>query len=316
MSRPFNGDLSDLIARGWKSYKMLSQAPEQLRPLCEAVAFFVDILRMAHDAIQENVNQLSASDRWLINSQKEAISMAFDQLETAFAGLRSGQQGIATIATMEGKFMAQSNQLSSFLELLQGYSREKISTALASIPGIESVASDWDALQVELERVGISKELARGNFFLIDQYLKENVSSVNRVVEVHELGVEIGGVVAPVHIDEDDPPPDYTPGSKQGTNEEKGQSLERTNMVVNHSDPEAAMATSSKSPPAYEFEEGQDETLDQDYAKYVKEAIENEAGGFAGSSRSPSHRSGTLAGPLIAAESSNSQGGSVSSNQI
>ncbi|KAI9053080.1 hypothetical protein LZ554_003349 [Drepanopeziza brunnea f. sp. 'monogermtubi'] len=307
MSRPFNGDLGDLIARGWKSYKMLSQAPEQLRPLCEAVAFFVDILRMAHDAIQENVNQLSASDRWLINSQKEAISMAFDQLETAFAGLRSGQQGIGTIATMEGKFMAQSNQLSSFLELLQGYSREKISTALASIPGIESVASDWDALQVELERVGISKELARENFFLIDQYLKENVSSLSRVVEVHEPLVE---------IDEDDAPPDYTPGSKQGTNEEKGQSLERPTMGMNHSDPEAAMATSSKSPPAYEFEEVQDETLDQDFAKYVKEAIENEAGGVEGSSRSPSHRSGTLAGPSNAAESSNSQGRSVSSNQI
>lgn len=73
---------------------------------------------MTHDAIQEN--ELSAADRWVINSQKETINVAFEQLEATLTGLRSGRLGLEMLASMEDKLIAQSNQLSSFLDILQG----------------------------------------------------------------------------------------------------------------------------------------------------------------------------------------------------
>lgn len=146
------------------------------------------------------------------------------------------------------------------------------------MPNIESIALDWESLQVELLKLGVSKDLAQENFFLIDEYLKEHVSGGNRVVEILEPEAETTRDMEAVHLNiADEELPGYTPGPKPGTIEEKVQSLEQTTMVMNHSDPEAAMATSSKSPPAYTFEEGQDETQDEDFARYIREAICNEA---------------------------------------
>lgn len=77
--------------------------------------------------------------------------------------------------------------------------------------------------------------------------------------------------------DKEDELPGYTPGAKRETIEEKVQSLEQASIVMSHSEPIEPMAATSKAPPAYTFEEGYDEQIDQNFNKYILDAVDAEA---------------------------------------
>ncbi|KAH6723217.1 hypothetical protein BKA61DRAFT_586017 [Leptodontidium sp. MPI-SDFR-AT-0119] len=282
MNRPFNGDLSDLIEKGWKNYRVLSQAPQQLKPLSDAVASTIAVLRLTHDAIQDI--QLSATDQWVINGQKDASNLVLEQLEGFIYGLRAQQLGFDGVAAVERKILDQVGQLSSLLEVLHGPARQDISTALSNIADVQSVAANWEDLQAELQKFGISDRLIQESFFFIDSWLKDNITEDNEATkepdDAKKVMIGPSRDLAAVQMNdenEDDKLPGYTPGAKRGTVEEKVQSLEQTTMIMNHSEPINLMATSSKAPPAYTFEEGHDEHVDQDFNRYIKEALDNEA---------------------------------------
>ncbi|KAG4443173.1 hypothetical protein IFR05_001315 [Cadophora sp. M221] len=285
MNRPFNGDLSDLIEKGWKNYRILSQAPQQLKPLSDAVASMIAVLRLAQDAIQDT--QLSATDQWVMNGQKDASNLVLDQLEGFIYGLRAQQLGFDGVASVERKILDQVGQLSSFLEVLHGPARQKISTALSNISDVQSVAANWEDLQAELQNFGISERLIQESFFFIDSWLKDNITEDIEAIEEPVEPDDAGKVMTSTSRDlaavqmnnenEDEELPGYTPGAKRGTIEEKVQSLGQTTMIINHSESIDLMATSSKAPPAYTFEEGHDEHVDQDFNRYIKEAVDNEA---------------------------------------
>merc|ERR1711939_667880 len=79
MSQSPSRDLSDLIEQAWKKYRVLSQAPPQLKPLSDAVLSLVGVLRLTLDVVQDC--QLSATDQWVINTQNEACRQVFEQLD-------------------------------------------------------------------------------------------------------------------------------------------------------------------------------------------------------------------------------------------
>ncbi|KAH7355015.1 hypothetical protein BKA65DRAFT_497483 [Rhexocercosporidium sp. MPI-PUGE-AT-0058] len=279
MNRPFNGDLSELIEKGWKNYRALSQAPQPLKALSDAVLSLIGMLRLTHDATQDA--QLSATDQWVINSQKGACSLVFEQLQGFIYGLRSQRLGFEGVGAIETKILDQTGQLSSFLEVLQGPPKQNISNALSKIPDIQSVAATWEDLQAEIQKFGFSERLIQDNFFFIDSWLKDNVTGASEVTEQSHDGGRVlaRGTrdLAAGHMDyEEEELPGYTPGARRGTIEEKVQSLEQTTLIMNHSEPIDMMATSSKAPPAYTFEEGHDEQVDQVFDRYIKEAVDNE----------------------------------------
>ena len=137
-------------------------------------------------------------------------------------------------------------------------------------------------MQAELQKLDISESLVQNSFFFIDSWLKDNITGSSQAAESFD---DAGGAknvlsrdLAAVHInDEDEELPGYTPGAKRGTIEEKVQSLEQTSIVMSHSEPIESMATTSKAPPAYTFEEGHDEQVDQDFNKYIQDAVDAEA---------------------------------------
>ncbi|PVH82065.1 hypothetical protein DL98DRAFT_514136 [Cadophora sp. DSE1049] len=279
MNQPPNRDLSDLIDKTWKKYRVLSQAPPQLKPLSDAVLSMIGVLRLTLDVVQDC--QLSATDQWVINTQNEACSQVFEQLDGFIYSLRSLQASSDAVAPIKDKILDQVGRLSSFLEVLQGPPRQKISTALSNIPDIQSVAGNWEDLQAELWKFDIPESLVQNNFFFIDSWIKDNITGSSDATEPFD---EVGGVktvlsrdLAAVNInDEDEELPGYTPGAKRGTIEEKVQSLEQTSMVMSHSEPIDSTATTSKAPPAYTFE-GHDEQVDQDFNKYIQDAVDAEA---------------------------------------
>lgn len=77
------------------------------------------MLRLTHDAIQDI--QLSATDQWVINGQKDASNLVLEQLEGFIYGLRAQQLGFDGVAAVERKILDQVGQLSSLLEVLHGY---------------------------------------------------------------------------------------------------------------------------------------------------------------------------------------------------
>ncbi|KAL2070718.1 hypothetical protein VTL71DRAFT_13744 [Oculimacula yallundae] len=280
MSGSYRGDLSDLIEKGWKNYKVLSQAPPQLKPLSNAVLSIIGVLRLTNDAIQES--KLSATEQWVIKGQKTEYSSVFDQLEIFIYCLRSRQSGYDGASAIETKILDLVDQNFSFLEVLQSSLKQDILNALGKILDVNNIAADWEDMQSELKKLGLSERLIQENFFFIDNWLKENFSQDSDIVKPpdnpQQAMKETARGLAAVRLEDDDEElPDYTPGATRGTIEEKVQSLEQTTMVMNHSEPVESMATSSKAPPGYTFESGHDEQVDQDFNRYIKEAIDNEA---------------------------------------
>merc|ERR1711939_864011 len=97
MSQSPSRDLSDLIEQAWKKYRVLSQAPPQLKPLSDAVLSLVGVLRLTLDVVQDC--QLSATDQWVINTQNEACRQVFEQLDGSIYSLRSSQVSSDAVAT-------------------------------------------------------------------------------------------------------------------------------------------------------------------------------------------------------------------------
>ncbi|CZT45411.1 uncharacterized protein RSE6_05718 [Rhynchosporium secalis] len=279
MSGSSSGDLGDLIEKGWKYYRVLAQAPPQLDPLSNSLLSMIGVLRLTNDAIQGT--QLSATEQWVVKGQKAEYSSIFEQIERFIYSLRSNRSNFDGASTIEDKILEQVEQLSAFLDVFQSSLRQKITTALSGISDIQSTASDWEALQSELRRAGISERVAQENFFFIDNWVNDNVAEA-RVVELpddpkHTMTAATRNLAAVQLDDEDDKLPGYTPGAARGTIEEKVQSLEQTTMVMYHSEPIDSAGTSSNAPPGYTFEAGHDEQVDQDFNRYIKEAIDNEA---------------------------------------
>ena len=153
---------------------------------------------------------------------------------------------------------------------------------MSNIPDIQIVAGNWEDLQAELQKLDIPESLAQNSFFFIDNWLKDNIIGSSDAIESPD---DAGGAktvlsrdLAAVNVNDDDEElPGYSPGAKPGTIEEKVQSLEQTSIVMSHSEPIESMATTSKAPPAYTFEEGHDEQVDQDFNKYIQDAVDAEA---------------------------------------
>ena len=119
-----------------------------------------------------------------------------------------------------------------------------------------SIVTDWTVLEAELEQLGLSKDVIEEEFFFIEKWLKKNY---------------------PTESPESEALPGYTPGARKGTIEEKVQSLEQTNVVLRTA-PVEPIATSSKAePPPYTFEDGADKSLDDNFSRYIDEAIRTEA---------------------------------------
>lgn len=76
----------------------------------------VGLLHLTQYVVQET--ELSATDRWVINGQKEACSLALSQLESALANLRSRRLTLEDVAGIKDKFQDQVAKLSSFLDIL------------------------------------------------------------------------------------------------------------------------------------------------------------------------------------------------------
>jgi hypothetical protein len=120
-----------------------------------------------------------------------------------------------------------------------------------------SIMTDWEVLEAELQKLGLPKALVKEKFFFIDNWIKEN---------------------SPAEEQEDESLPGYSPGAKRGTVEEKVQSLEQTMRHMTLSNPVEQIATSSKAaPPAYTFEEGSDEVIDDEFSQYIRKATDVEA---------------------------------------
>lgn len=139
---------------------------------------------------------------------------------------------------------------------------------------LQEIASDWSVLAVELCRLGLSSETINEEFFFIDSFLKE------RLLSSQEKEKE-----------EEEPLPDYTPGARKGTIAEKVQTLEQTTRLVtlNESMVELAPSSSKASPPAYTFDSGTDQNIDEEFLKHIRRAVENEASRrFLAQERSPS----------------------------
>lgn len=117
--------------------------------------------------------------------------------------------------------------------------------------------TDWEVLEAELQKLGLPKALVEEKFFFIDNWIKEN---------------------SPAEEQEDESLPGYSPGAKRGTVEEKVQSLEQTMRLMTLSNPVEQIATPSKAaPPAYTFEEGSDEVIDDEFSQYNRKATDVEA---------------------------------------
>merc|ERR1711939_718010 len=238
MSQSPSRDLSDLIEQAWKKYRVLSQAPPQLKPLSDAVLSLVGVLRLTLDVVQDC--QLSATDQWVINTQNEACRQVFEQLDGSIYSLRSSQVSSDAVATIKEKVLDQVSRLSSYLEVLQGPLKQKISSALSNIPDIQIVAGNWGDLQAELQKLDIPESLAQNSFFFIDNWLKDNIIGSSDAIESPD---DTGGAktvlsrdLAAVNVNDDDEElPGYSPGAKPGTIEEKVQSLEQTSIVMSHS---------------------------------------------------------------------------------
>lgn len=137
---------------------------------------------------------------------------------------------------------------------------------------------DWEFVQGELQKSGFSSDILQENFFSIDHWLSENLSQDAESINAYETSEAPSAPRSISGRDEADELPGYTPGAKRGTIEEKVQSLEQTTMAMNLGASAQDMASSSKAaPPAYTFEAGQDEQLDQDFTKYIEDAVHTEA---------------------------------------
>lgn len=148
------------------------------------------------------------------------------------------------------------------LTLNSSYSQAKLRTVLNQIREIKSgefqrsIVTDWAILEAELQKLGLPKELIEEEFFFIEKWLKENY---------------------PTDVPEEEALPDYTPGAQKGTIEEKVQAMEQTNMLMRAAPVEPVASSSKADPPPYTFEDGADNSLDDNFSGYIDAAIRAEA---------------------------------------
>lgn len=78
----------------------------------------IGVLLLTHDTIQDA--QLSATDQWVITTQKDACGLVFEQLEAFIYNSRFQQLSFGGVAAIESKILEQVERLSGFIEVLQG----------------------------------------------------------------------------------------------------------------------------------------------------------------------------------------------------
>lgn len=155
----------------------------------------------------------------------------------------------------------------------------------------QSLVQDWPFVFSELQKCGISEEVVEEEYFFISDWLKESYSEdVNkgRVETAHNgagpsnqettfaSSSEPRVDLLPTESLEDEELPGYTPSKKPTTVAEKVQTLDQTMAFRDLEGPAQMAASSSASPPAYTFEEGSDQEMDEEFSRYIQKAIGDE----------------------------------------
>lgn len=155
----------------------------------------------------------------------------------------------------------------------------------------QSLVRDWSYVFGELQRFGLSEEAIKEEFFFISNWLKESYSGPRDQPETAPtastlpLPVTASGpssaprveLVPPGAGEGDEELPEYTPGKKPTTVMEKAQNLDGTTAIMNLETPVDQFGSSSgASPPAYTFDTESDQEMDEEFTRYIKNAIGNE----------------------------------------
>ena len=155
----------------------------------------------------------------------------------------------------------------------------------------QSLVRNWSFVLEELQQFDLSEEVIKEEFFFINNWLKENYSEDNHVQRAETATSGAGSslqettpasssaprvdLLSTAEVEEE--LPGYTPGKKPTTIAEKTQNLDRNAAMMNSEDLTHQIASSSGvSPPAYTFDVGSDQEMDEEFTQYIKTAIGNE----------------------------------------
>jgi hypothetical protein len=229
--------------------------------------------------------ELSTLDKQTLEGILDGCNSILLELEAVLARSRTNHGILEPMGDVQREVLEQENDLTNFLETLRrqdsrlqrpirllisnySHSQEKLLGVLDQIREIKSgdfqrsIVTDWEVLEAELTKLGLPKDLIVEEFFFIEKWLKDNYPPDVPEEEIEAVADELPG---------------YTPGARKGTIEEKVQALEQTTLVMRETPVEPTASSSKAEPPAYTFESGADEFLDDNFSGYIDLAIQAEA---------------------------------------
>ncbi|RDW80706.1 hypothetical protein BP5796_05404 [Coleophoma crateriformis] len=266
--------IQELLARLWKDYRVLSNSPRLLKPLAKDVLALIGVWDLTHDLIQAypvpNVENGNLS-HFIAESNAELAKLEDCIVEHRFHRLTFH---VDNFLDVQERLLEKTEALLSFYKILRSRSRNAITDALLKVPfSVETqeflslTEPQFAVFQETLPRYGISAELARQEFYFIESWLKSSFPSGfafhGRISEPTE------GCRPRLPIK--DSLPDYHSGPSHSPECEKRDDSQSS--VLNHEKPPSSPKAA---PPAYTFEEGNDELMDDEFSEYIREAIATE----------------------------------------
>ncbi|KAG9231932.1 hypothetical protein BJ875DRAFT_468148 [Amylocarpus encephaloides] len=256
--------LHDLTSRAWSNYTTFSKASPELKSTCDQILSIIGSLHTIEDYREKG--EISTENKRPLQDIVIWLNGLFSDLEAELADLKEGHspEGFAPIAV---KQLDPNNQLHAFNELVRRDRQYKLWNALEEIHGNDSpesftsVASNWTFLELQMH--GFSKDVLQEEFFFVNDWFK------GRKDDVQE---DQPSVIA---TEEDDGPPDYTPGKRKDPMTEKIRDIdEATNAIALDGSTDDPTMLPKADPPPYTFEGDEDQIVDDaEFSHYIHTAV-------------------------------------------